>query len=90
MSKLRSKFWPLYYIQDNFTRVHHIRQESRSVEEYTRDFERLLMICDLRESEDQPVVRYFGGLNESVRNVVDLQTYSTLDEVSILTHKVEL
>jgi len=48
------------------------------------------MICDLRESEDQAVVRYFGGLNKSVRNVLELQTYSTLDEVSILTHKVEL
>jgi len=59
------------------------------VEEYTRDFERLLMTCDLQESEDQTIVRYLGGLNESIRNVVELQAFSTLDEVTILAHKVE-
>jgi len=48
------------------------------------------MICDLRESEDQIIVRCLGGFNESVQNVVELQTYSTLDEVSILEHNVEL
>jgi len=47
------------------------------------------MTCDLRESEDQTIVRYLGGLNESIRNVVELQTFSTLDEVTNLAHKVE-
>ena len=88
-SKLRAKFLPPHYIQDNFTKLHNIRQDGRSVEEYTREFERLLMTCDLRESEDQTIVRYLGGLSESIRNVVELQTFSTLDEVTILAHKVE-
>jgi len=48
------------------------------------------MTCDVRESEDQTIVRYLGGLNESIKNVVELQPYSTLDEVSIVAHKVEL
>jgi len=89
-SKLKAKFLPPYYIQDNFIRLHNIRQEGRSVEEYTRDFERLLLTCDLRESEDQTIVRYLGEWNESIRNVVELQGFFTLDEVTILAHKVEL
>ena len=88
-SKLRDKFLPPHYVQDNFTKLHNIRQDGRSVEEYTRELERLLMTCDLRESEDQTIVRYLGGLNESIRNVVELQAFSTLDEVTILAHKVE-
>ena len=48
------------------------------------------MTYDPWGSEDQTIVRYLGRLNESIRNVVELQTYSTLDEVSILAHKVEL
>ena len=48
------------------------------------------MTCDLRENEDQTLVRYLGGLNESIRNVVELQSYPTLDKVSALAHKVEL
>jgi len=88
-SKLRDKFLPSHYIQDNFSKLHNIRQEGCGVEEYTQEFERLLMTCDLWESEDQTIVRYLGGLNESIRNVVELQAFSTLDEVSILAHKVE-
>jgi len=44
----------------------------------------------LHESVEQTIVRYLGGLNQSIRNVVELQTYSILDELSILAHKVEL
>jgi len=64
--QIRSKFLAPHYLQDNFTRLHHIRQEAISVEEYTRDFERLLMTYDLRESEGQTMVRYLRGLNESI------------------------
>ena len=88
--KLKAKFLPPHYLQDNYTKLHNLRQESKSVEEYTREFEKLLMICDLRENEDQTTVRILGGLNESIRNVMELQHYTTLDEVCSLAHKVEL
>jgi len=60
------------------------------VEEYTREFEKLIMTCDIMEDEAQTIVRYLGGLNESIRNVVELQHYTTLDEVCSLAHKVKL
>ena len=56
--KLKAKFPPSHYLQDNYTKLHNIRQESKSVEEYTCEFERLVMTCDIRESENQMVVRY--------------------------------
>jgi len=87
--KLRAKFLPPHYLQDNYTKIHNLRQESKSVE-YTREFERLVMICSLRENEHQTIVCYLGWLNESLRIVVELQHYTTLDEVCSLTHKVEL
>ena len=87
--KLKTKFLPSHYLQDNYTKLHNLRQESKGVEEYTREFERLVMICDLRENEDQTIVRYLGGLNDPIRNVVELQHYTTLDEVCSLAHKVE-
>jgi len=36
------------------------------------------------------VVRYLGVLNESNRNIVELQCYTTFDEVCSLAYKVEL
>jgi len=58
--KLMAKFLPPHYLQDNYTKLYNLRQELKSVEEYTREFERLLMICDLRENEDQTIVRFLG------------------------------
>lgn len=88
--KLKAKFLPPHYLQDNYTKLYNLRQETKSVEEYTREFEKLVMTCDIREDETQTMVRYLGGLNESIRNVVELQHCTTLDEMCSLAHKVEL
>lgn len=61
-----------------------------SVEEYTRKFEELVLKCDLRESESQTIVRYLGGLDDKYSNVVELQQYSTFEEVCVLAHRVKL
>ena len=45
-SKHKAKFLPPHYLQDNFLKLHHLKQGSKSVEEYTRDFEQLLLKCD--------------------------------------------
>ena len=60
-----------------------------SVEEYTYQFEKLVIRCDLQEPEEQTIVRYLGGVDSRYSNVVDLQAYTTFDEVSVLAHKVE-
>ena len=87
--KLKSKFLPSHYIQDNYLKLHRLRQGARSVEEYTREFQQLLLKCDLREDDSQTMVRFLSGLNENIAHVVELHPYATLDELSSLAHKVE-
>jgi len=60
-----------------------------SVKEYIREFEKLLIKCDLREAEEQTIVRYLGGLDPMYAHVVELQQYTTFDKVCVLAHKVE-
>ena len=60
-----------------------------SVEEYTREFEKLLIKCDLQEDEEQTIVRYLGGLDHKYSHVVELQSDTTFGEVFVLAHKVE-
>jgi len=43
-----------------------------SVEEYTREFEKLLIKCDLQEPEEQTIVRYLRGLDPMYAQVVEL------------------
>ena len=60
-----------------------------SVEEHTREFEKLLIKCDLQEAEEQTIVRYLGGLDPKYAHVVELQSFTTINEVCVLAHKVE-
>jgi len=71
-------------LQDNFLKLHNLKQGSKSVEEYTREFEQLLLKCDLNEDDSQTLIRYLSGLNEEIAHVVELHPYTSLDEVSIL------
>ena len=87
--KLKSKFLPSHYVQDNYLKLHNLKQGTKSVEEYTREFEQLLMKCDLRENDAQTLVRYLSGLDEPIAHVVELHTYTSLDELSSLAYKVE-
>jgi len=50
--KLKAKFLLPHYLHDNYTKLHNLRYESKSVEEYTREFEKLVMTCDIWESDD--------------------------------------
>ena len=49
-----------------------------NVEEYTHEFEKLVIKCDPQELEEQTVVRYLGGLDLRYDNVVDLHACTTL------------
>jgi len=84
--KLKNKFLPSHYLQDNYLKVH---QGTKSVEEYTREFEQLLLKCDLREDDSQTLIRYLSGLDEYIANVIELHPYSSLDTLSSLAYKVE-
>nr|GEW99599.1 RNA-directed DNA polymerase [Tanacetum cinerariifolium] len=87
---MKQKFLPSYYIQASFSQLHHLKQNQRPAEEYSREFEYLLMKCDLSEDDPQTLVRYLGGLETRFANVVELYPYSTLDELTLLAHKKKL
>ena len=88
-AKMKARFLPSTYVQDQYMLFHHLNQGKMSVEEYTREFEKLMIKCDIHEPEEQTMVRYLGGLDPRIANVVELQAYTTFDEVCVLAHKVE-
>jgi len=75
--KLKAKFLPSHYLQDNYN----LKQVTKSVEEYTREFEQLLSKYDLKEDETQTFVRYLSGLDDQITHVID--------DLSSLAYKVE-
>ena len=52
-----------------------------SVEEYTVEFDNLLLKSELEEPEEHSIARYLGGLNFEIASVVNLLTYCFLNDV---------
>ena len=62
-SKLKYMFLPPSHLQDNYSQLQNVTQGNLSVEEYTQEFEKLLIKCDLQEPTDKTIVRYLSGLD---------------------------
>lgn len=87
--ELKKKFLPDHYMQDAFLKFHNFKQGDLSVEEYSAEFDHLMMRCDLYEPEEQTIARYLGGLKPEIGNIVQLQPYWTYNDVFKLAIKVE-
>jgi len=74
-SKPKARFLPPLYVQDSYSQLHNLTQGNVSVDEYTQEFEKILIKCDINEPEGQTLVRYLGNFEHKYANVVELQQY---------------
>ena len=65
------------------------RQDTRTVNKYMDEFDRLANRSDLEEIEDQGISKFVHGLRVSIRDQVSLQTLYTLNKVVTLSKKIE-
>jgi len=69
-AKLKGKFLPSHFLQANFSKLHHLKQGTLSVEAYTKEFKQLLIKCALKKDKKQTLVRYLSGLEERIAHIV--------------------
>ena len=53
------------------------------------EFDRLMILCDVVELEEQMIACYLDGLRVEIRDMVQLQPYWTFNYVCKLAMKVE-
>ena len=75
---MKRRFLPDNHKQDLYLKLHTLKQGDKSVEEYIREFEKLMMRSDLPEVKEQTIARFLGGLDNNIAHMVELQTYSIL------------
>ena len=51
------------------------------MEEYVKEFELLLIRCELMEPQEQTIARFLKGLRKDITNIVELQSYIFLEEI---------
>ena len=59
------------------------------MEEYSAEFENLMIEGDLQEAEEQSIARYLAGLRFEISKIVQLQPYNILQDVIKLALKVK-
>ena len=51
-------------------KFHNFKQRELSVEEYTAEFDHLMICCDVVKQEEQMIARYLGGLRVEISDAV--------------------
>ncbi|XP_070032761.1 uncharacterized protein [Nicotiana tomentosiformis] len=87
--ELRRRFLSDTYKQENYLKFNNFRQGDQTVEDYTREFEYLMIKRDTREPEEQTIARYIGGLRSVISDVIRLQPYWTFNDVRKLSINIE-
>ncbi|KAG7536993.1 Zinc knuckle CX2CX4HX4C [Arabidopsis suecica] len=81
---MRKRFVPSHYHRELHNRLRNLVQGSRSVEEYYKEMETLMLRADIQEDEEATMSRFMGGLNRDIIDRVEVQHYVELEE---LLHK---
>lgn len=87
--ELKRKYLPIDYKQEIYHKLHNLKQKELSVDEYTAAFDHLMMQGELVEPEEQSIARYIGGLRYDIANMLQLQTYLSMNDVCRLALKIE-
>ena len=88
--KLMAKFLPVQFRQEAFIEYHNFKQSGGMlVEEFTSEFDRLRLRCDVIEEEEETIARYLAALKPEIADVVHLQQYLSYNDVCRLARKVE-
>jgi hypothetical protein len=72
MKKMRPAFLPHNYLRTMYQRLQNWNQGLKSVDEYTKEFHKLLARVDLSESDEQLVLQYIRGLRTQIQDTVNL------------------
>ncbi|CAL1387686.1 unnamed protein product [Linum trigynum] len=86
---MREKFVPANHKRELYEFLQGIRHGVRSMEEFFRELELLMMCADVREDREVTIARFLHGLNRDIRQEVDLRSFVDLEEVLHLAIKVE-
>ncbi|KAG7583645.1 Integrase catalytic core [Arabidopsis suecica] len=81
---MRKRFVPSHYHRELHNRLRNLVQGSKSVEEYYKEMETLMLRADIQEDEEATMSRFMGGLNRDIIDRVEVQHYVELEE---LLHK---
>lgn len=81
---MRKRFVPSHYHRELHFKLRTLTQGSRSVEEYYKELEILMLRADVQEDREATMARFMGGLNRDIMDRLEVHHYVEIEE---LLHK---
>ncbi|KAG7564179.1 Reverse transcriptase domain [Arabidopsis suecica] len=78
---MRKRFVPSYYHRELHQRLRNLIQGSKTVEEYFKEMETLMLKADIQEDGEAVMSRFMGGLNRKIQDRLETQHYVELEEM---------
>ena len=78
---MRKRFIPTHFYRDLHKKLHRMSQGSRSVEDYFKDMEVMMIRAGVEEDREATMARFIAGLNTEIANEVELHHYVELEDV---------
>jgi hypothetical protein len=87
---MRRRFVPSHYYRDLYQKLQSLTQGYRSVDDYYKEMEIVLIRANVEEDREATMARFLNGLNRDIANMVELQHYVELEDMVHMAIKVEL
>jgi hypothetical protein len=78
---MRRHFVPSSYQRDLHNRLQNLRQGTKSVDDYYKEMELLLICSGVREDHHSKMARFFHGLNPEISGFVEMFPYNNLQDL---------
>ncbi|XP_073037004.1 uncharacterized protein [Primulina eburnea] len=88
-SIMRKRFVPNHYYREVFKKLQTLRQGVKSVEDYYKELEVVMIRANIEEDSEATMARFLCGLNREIQDQVELRHYLDLDEMVQMAIKVE-
>ncbi|XP_047249931.1 uncharacterized protein LOC124885721 [Capsicum annuum] len=86
---IKARFLLVDYERLLYLQFHNYVHGNKSISNYTEEFLRLEVRCNLSKKEDQQVTRYINGLNDSIKECLRIQQIWSIDRAQTLALKAE-
>jgi len=87
---MRARFVPPSFRRDLRKKLQRLDQGSTSVQDYYQELQKGMLRCVVVEDMEDKMVRFYGGLNQNIQDLVDYKEYDSIQHLfhlAMLTEK---
>jgi hypothetical protein len=87
---MRHRFVPEHYKRDMYNKLQQLTQGDKSVDEYYKEMELLMIRIGTKEEPEATMSRFFNGLNLDVQDRVEMVTYYDIQDLVHQAQRADL